>query len=80
MDDLPQRLGLSDEDWAQTPASVQVVVRALVRVIHDLQMQQQTHVTQFAVLQQEVAESSTSRSLPKNIDYGRASRIRLKGV
>lgn len=56
MDDLPQRLGISDADWAHTPASVQVIVRALVRVIHDLQAQQQAQLTQIAALQQEVAD------------------------
>lgn len=56
MDDLPQSLGITDEDWAQTPPSVQVVVRALVRVFHDLQVQQQTSVSQLAALQQEVAD------------------------
>lgn len=56
MDDLPQSLGITDEDWAQTPPSVQVVMRALVRIIHDLQVQQQAHVAQIIALQQEVAD------------------------
>ena len=56
MDDLPQSLGISDADWAQTPPSVQVVVRALVRIVHDLQAHQQVHITQIAALQQEVAD------------------------
>jgi transposase len=56
MDDLLQSLGISDEDWAQTPPSVQIVVRVLVRITHDLQVQQQAQVAQSATLQQEVAD------------------------
>jgi transposase len=56
MDDLPQRLGIPTDDWAQTPASVQAVVHALVHVVHTLQQQLQTQQTQIAALQTEVAE------------------------
>ena len=37
MDELPQRLGIPEADWAPTPASVQAVVRALVQGAHTSQ-------------------------------------------
>lgn len=56
MDELPRRLGIPEADWAQTPASVQAVVRALVQVVQDLQVQHQTALTRITALEQEVAE------------------------
>ncbi len=56
MDDLPQRLGIPEADWARTPTSVQAVVRALVQVAQDQQLQLQAALEQIATLQQRVAD------------------------
>ncbi|MBK9940686.1 MAG: IS66 family transposase [Kouleothrix sp.] len=56
MDDLPQRLGIPDADWARTPTSVQAVVRALVQVVQDQQLQLHAALEQIATLQQRVAD------------------------
>ena len=55
-DDLPQRLGIAEDDWARTHASVQAVVRALVQVVQDQQRQRQVALDQIATLQQRVAD------------------------
>jgi transposase len=49
-------LGIPEADWARTPASVQSVVRALVQVVQDLQLQHQAALEQIATLQQLVAD------------------------
>jgi transposase len=56
MDDLPQQLGISEADWARTPSSVQGVVRALVQVVQDQQLQLQAALTRITVLEAEVAD------------------------
>jgi transposase len=56
MDDLPQRLGIPEADWARTPASVQAVVGALVQVVQDQQLHLQAALARIAALEAEVAD------------------------
>ena len=69
MDDaLLNLLGVSTEDWAQTPESVRLVVRSLVETVESLGTELRTLTTQVQELQARVGQTAQNSSKPPSSD------------